>query len=131
MDVGIFPLFIAIIIIVGIIQFFRREQAKGEYEQTLSQLEDDPDNLLLRKETLERGREYSKMTRNKYGVASFNESSVMHDIENVTEAPVKTHPQNTLPTVETRLRRLEKLRDENLISREEYDTKRQEILAEV
>ena len=65
---------IRLIVITG------RLTAKRKYRESLQQFKSDPSNPDFREETIERGREYSNMTRNLFGARGFGEDALMNDI---------------------------------------------------
>lgn len=111
-------------------------QAKASYEHSLTELKTDPGNADLRQRTLQLGRSYSNLTRNKKGVTVFDEVALMNDI-NAACAGAASLPSVELPTpsskgsIEDRLSRLAELKVQGLIDEEEYKLRRQRILDEI
>ena len=116
-----------------------RGKAKAAYQASLEQLSKDPTNPDLRKSTLDLGRVYSNLTRNKKGVSLFDEVALMNDINAAcggTTAIAKSNNSPTLnisdgPSLQDRLMRLTQLKEQGLVNDEEYQAKRQQLLNEV
>lgn len=116
-----------------------RSKAKTAYQASLGQLSKDPTNSDLRKRTLDLGRVYSNLTRNNKGVSLFDEVALMNDINaacgGVTAIAKSSNPPvppvSVGASLENRLVRLAQLRDKGLISNDEYQAKRQQLLNEV
>lgn len=111
-------------------------QAKASYERSLTELKSDPVNANLRQRTLQLGRAYSNLTRNKKGVTVFDEVALMNDIDaacagatspSKTEAPIPP----SKGSIEERLSRLAELKVQGLIDEQEYNLRRQRILDEI
>lgn len=70
-----------------------RVGAKKQYRESLQRFETDPTNPNLRKETIERGRKYSNLTRNLFGATEFGEDALMNDINEISAhaSIVKAH----------------------------------------
>ena len=126
---------IAIAVMVG--QGDSRAKAKAAYQESLQALTTDPTNPELRQRTLDLGRAYSRLTRNSRGVTLFDEVALSNDINaaaggTTAISPTKSSaPYIAVPDVEDRLAKLTRLKDQGLISHEEYSMKRQKILDEV
>ena len=111
-------------------------QARVSYQRSLTVLKSDPANADQRLQTLQLGRNYSNLTRNKKGVTVFDEVALMNDI-NATCAGATPPPGVEVPTptskgsIEERLSRLAELKVQGLIDEEEYKVKRQSILDEI
>ncbi len=118
-------------------------EAKAACEASLSELRRDPTNTQLRQRSLELGRHYSNLGRNKEGVAIFDEVALMNDITAavgstavITSRSHADRPSEPLAatrpsSIEQRLERLSSLRDQGLITGEEYEARRGEILKEL
>jgi hypothetical protein len=160
---------------------------KAAYERSLARLKEDPTNPELKQRTLVLGRTYSNLTRNKKGIAVYDEGALSNDISAACAAvsvpsssAVTSFPEDhlsqlspyggsvglnpleslffsieggdtsglkresvppvieTTPTIkekpsttETRLQELKSLSDQQLITEEEYQRKRAEILKEL
>jgi hypothetical protein len=110
------------------------EDARKAYQDSLVYLKRHPTNAEVRQGTLEYGRRYSNLTRNRKGVTIFDEVALMNDINaacggTTTIAENKKAPQ--VQTIEGRLQKLAELKDKGLIDDQEYSTRRQKILDEV
>jgi hypothetical protein len=112
-------------------------QAKASYDHSLTDLKSDPGNADLRQQTLQLGRSYSNLTRNKKGVTVFDEVALMNDISAAC-ARAATPIPNAEPatassrgSIEERLSRLAELKVQGLIDEEEYKLRRQRILDEL
>ncbi|HEX4964703.1 MAG TPA: SHOCT domain-containing protein [Thermoanaerobaculia bacterium] len=118
-----------------------RDKAKAAYEESLARLATDPTNPSLRKATLDLGRAYSNLTRNNKGVTIFDEIALMNDINAacggttaIAQMVGPTMPRasgTVVPALEDRLAKLVRLKEQGLISDEEYQGKRRQLLEEV
>ena len=111
-------------------------QAKASYEHSLTELKSDPGNADLRQRTLQLGRGYSSLTRNKKGVTVFDEVALMNDINAACAgASSVSNPEPAAPSpkgsIEERLSRLAELKVQGLIDEDEYKVRRQRILDEI
>lgn len=131
---------IVIIFIIGTIaNSGARTRAKTAYQASLEQLSRDPANPELRKKTLDLGRVYSNLTRNNKGVSLFDEVALMNDINaacggttvRANSKPSPKLPVSVAPPLQDRLIRLSQLKEQGLVSDEEYQAKRQQLLNEV
>jgi len=135
---------IPVILIVAIYVFSgRRDQnrrdevgaAQTAYYQALTALKAKPTDANLRQHALTAGRQYSNLTRNRQGVTVYDEMALMNDINaataGATPAPATASSPTAAKSVEDRLRNLEGLRTKGLISEQEYEARRQQILNDV
>ena len=111
------------------------DNAKQDYQDSLSKLKAAPTNADLRQITLHLGRTYSNLTRNKKGVTLFDEVALMNDINAACAGAGMASVLNRKPTnektIEERLASLSELRAKDLINEQEYSAKKQEILEEI
>jgi hypothetical protein len=109
--------------------------ARDAYYLSLANLKTDPANADLRQRTLQLGRTYSNLTRNKAGVTVFDEIALMNDINAAcasTSVVTSFKPQeHKKESIEGRLSKLSDLRSKGLIDEQEYESKRQKILDEI
>ena len=105
------------------------------YEGCLAQLRQNPADPHLRQKALEAGRVLAALKRHREGgrITVYDETSIANEISAATAAASSTHtaPAEASPSIEDRLERLEVLKSKNLISAEEYRTRRETILAEL
>jgi hypothetical protein len=140
MDTGIFW----VVMVIGAVIAFAikasqgdsRVKAKAGYQASLQALTIDPTNPELRQKTLELGREYSRLTRNSRGVTIFDEVALSNDINaaaggTTALASPMTPNSTTAASVENRLANLSRLKEQGLISDEEYSATRRKILEDV
>ena len=108
-------------------------KALGAYQESLTQLKEDPSNPNLRQETLRLGREYSHLTRDKKGVTVFDEVALSNDITAACAGAAVSRPAvaPAAGSVEERLQKLSSLKAQGLVSEAEYEESRRRILAEV
>jgi Short C-terminal domain len=106
--------------------------AHQAYQQLLSQLGKTPANPQLKQKALEAGRSYMAWSRQGKGITLFDEVALSNDIQAACAAatPSVASAPPSLP-IEQRLERLQILRQKGLLSDEEYDVKRKDILAEL
>ena len=111
------------------------QEAYQEYQEALIQLKYDPTNPDLRQRTLELGRDYSDLTRQKKGVTVYDEIALMNDINAATAGAVSvSKPSKSLASAqsaEERLAKLLELKSKGLIDEQEYTAKRKRILDEI
>jgi uncharacterized membrane protein len=135
----IVPLILIVVVIIAVVVDSNKKQkaileARQAYDHSLSKLKSDPANPNLRQQTLQLGRVYSNLTRNRRGVTVFDEVALMNDINAACAgaSSVQTGPLNSnAPPVEERLSRLADLKAKGLIDDEEYRVRRQQIINEV
>jgi len=102
------------------------------YHELLRQLRQAPTNPQLKQKALDAGRNYASWTRRGKGSTVFDEVALANDIQAAcAAASASSAPIAMALTVEQRLERLQLLRQRALISDQEYDAKRKEILAEL
>jgi hypothetical protein len=103
--------------------------ARAAYYASLERLKGDPHNPELREETLALGRRYSHLSRNSQGVTLYDEVALANDI--AAACARAGAPARPGPTVEQRLTQLDDLRARGLITPEECQARRAQILAEL
>jgi hypothetical protein len=109
-------------------------QAKESYQSSLIKLKANPTSADLRQMTLERGRAYSNLTRDKKGVTIFDEVALMNDINAACAGAAVISENKTIApeqTIEERLEKLAELKDKRLIDDQEYVARKQKILDEI
>jgi hypothetical protein len=103
---------------------------KAAYERHLARLKEDPTNPELKQRTLALGRTYSNLTRNRKGVAVYDEGALSNDINSACAAAIP--PSSPLPSSpEERLAKLTDLRSRGVVNEEEYQAQRRRILNEL
>ena len=139
----IWPCIMIGMVVLGIVGGFMsraaRDDAEAAYQTSLLRLRRDPANASLRKRTIELGRVYTNASRNSKGIAYFDETALMNDISEacggttvvVNAAPPVAPPASPALSLEERLARLSQLKEREVISEEEYQAKRQQILDEL
>ena len=109
--------------------------AHTAYQNSLKELKSDPRNADLRQRTLNLGRAYSNLTRNKSGVTVYDEMALMNDINAACAAAggsvSKPATPDSASSIESRLAKLADLKSKSLINEDEYNSRRQKILDEV
>lgn len=134
MEPSIALIFIIIVIVVFAVVFVERdrrrkvrelESARQAYMAWLIQLANDPVNAEIRTNALTAGRHYSNLTRNHTGATVYDELALSNDIAAVSAAAVV--PPSPQP-IHERLERLEELKRLELISTDEYRSRREQIL---
>jgi hypothetical protein len=116
-----------------------RKSAKEAYDNSLAKLTADPTNAGLRMTTLNLGRTYANLTRDQKGVTVFDEVALMNDINAACGSaslatPTERTPQRAAsggPSLQERLKQLEELKRQGLVSDAEYGSKRSQLLAEI
>lgn len=129
---------IGVAVAQGVAQAKAVENARRAYHASLATLAAQPGIARLRQDTLALGRTYSNLTRDKKGVTLFDEVALMNDInaacgssamgtDNYFPAP----PDIGASSIADRLAKLDTLRDQNLITPEEYNSKRKNLINEI
>lgn len=117
-------------------------EARGNYQSALGLLKRDPTNATLRQRALDAGRTYSGLTRENKGVTVFDEVALKNDLDAATAgavsvaspaavAPPAPAPPPAAPpaaSVADRLRQLDDLKAQGLITDEEHQARRVKIL---
>lgn len=116
-------------------------EARTAYEDSLTILKANPTSVDLRQRTLDLGRVYANLARNKQGASLFTEIGLLNDINAATAgtvAPPETEQGKLAagggggrPSIEERLATLAELKVQGLISEEEYSAKRRKIIDEI
>ena len=134
-------LIIGVLVIIGISHAAYKksqgalQESSEAYQASLDKLRQDPTNSSLRQETLRLGRDYSSLTRSNKSVSIFDEVALMNDIQAACAGAIRTHGTSAArqagPSIDERLENLESLRSKGLVSEEEYQTKRQQMIDEI
>lgn len=108
-----------------------RRAALIAYRQALAALKAEPTNPDLREHAVKAGRTLANLSRDRNGRTLFDEVALMNDINAACAGAVASSATPVRPSAEERLRQLDSLLANNLISEAEYQTKRAQILSEV
>jgi hypothetical protein len=126
-------LLFAVPLVIGVVltlyQLSARSQAKQAYLESLERLKRDPQNPDLREQTLTLGRAYAHKA-----ASGFDEVALMNDINAACARAVnKVAAEETAqkPSVEERLAKIDELRAKKLITEQEHQVRRKEILEEL
>ena len=132
---------VAIAIMVSSANARALARAKKAYQDSLAALSHDPANARLKTNTLSLGRFYANLTRDKKGVAMFDEVALMNDINAACAAAMHVAPSHhgsaqaqVAPTrvsateAEERLTALAGLQSKGLITEAEFQQRRSAIL---
>ena len=129
-----------VLVIVGLLVLSSRAQAGRQkalaealaaYQAALGALKKKPTDPALREKALAAGRRYSSMTRENKGVTVFDEVALKNDLDAATAGAVSVAaPAAPAPasSVADRLRSLDELRQQGLITEDEYQARRVKIL---
>lgn len=104
------------------------------YQATLARLRESPSDPHLKQRTLDAGRALAATTRKGSGVAIFDEVALMNDIQAACAGAQQGAPppsQSPTLSIEQRMRRLDDLLSASVISEQEYQAKRKELLAQL
>lgn len=106
-------------------------RGEQEYQESLHSLRQDPSNPDIKQAALAAGRAYAALTRERegFGITVFDEVALSNDIQAACAAghgPIASSAGSL--TVEERLQRLQTLHLKGLLSAEEYQMKRSELL---
>jgi hypothetical protein len=111
---------------------------KQAYNAALQKLSYDPTNFSQKQRVLELGREYIKLASSSKGTIIFSEADLQADVHIATAQGIGAnnsttgHPASvSAETLEVRLQKLIRLKEQGLISEQEYDMRRAKILDEV
>jgi hypothetical protein len=107
--------------------------ARYAYFDALKRLKANPTSADLRESTLQLGRTYSNLTRNKSGVTVYDEVALSNDINAACAGAtiLVDNKSAQFQTMEMRLQKLADLKNKGLIDEHEYATRRKKILDEV
>lgn len=108
----------------------RLEDAREDYYQSLRALERAADDQALKEEAFVRGIVYAGLMRDAGREHDFDEATVAEDIERALRLGEKIGGRRPAGALE-RLRELETVWEAGLITEEEYENKRAEILASI
>jgi rubrerythrin len=109
--------------------------AEDRYKKSLEALKNNPADANRKQKSLQFGRELAELGR-RYegtpGVTIFDEMALMNDINAAcAAAPSLSTKTETSQTLEERLAKLSDLKAKNLLSEQEYNERRREILNEI
>ena len=142
---GCFVVFLVVIAFALVATYLASEAKRkalaaawAAYQSSLSKLKGDPANPDLRKATLELGRTYSNLSRDKKGVTIFDEVALSNDIQAACAAaaappvaPPVALTSSAGGSLEERLKRLSSLKAQGLISDAEFEEGRRKIIGEI
>lgn len=136
---------VPVLLIVGFLGFqaYRRGQtqkviaeAAATYQQALQELKRDPTSAAKRERALKFGRLYSNLTREGKGVTIFDEMALKNDLDAATagaaaKSATTLSPAAPSASVADRLRKLDDLKGQGLVTEAEYAERRKKILDEM
>lgn len=105
--------------------------ARDAYFDALKRLKANPTSADLRESTLQLGRTYSNLTRNKSGVTVYDEVALSNDINAACAGAATLVDNKPTQAIESRLQKLAELKTKGLIDEQEYAARREKILDEV
>lgn len=108
------------------------EEARDNYRRALEKLREKPASNDLRESALKYGRYYVALASN-YKGSTFDEVGLLNDL-NAIQAPVAAQVASAEPSqrdVKARLDKLALLHNDGVITKEEYETRRSQILSEL
>ncbi len=123
----------AVTAIVLVVVFARRHRrlelasAKRAFEDCLAQLRKDPRNADLKRETVQLGQCYSRLSIGRDGRPAFDEAALNKAV--AAACPPELYPSPVEDSLEARLEQLARYRQRGLITEQEYKQKRAELLA--
>jgi hypothetical protein len=132
--------FAGVMILLVMNQRAELAQLKEAYENSLTNLRNRPTDPDLHEKTLRAGRAYANATRNKAGVTLFDETALANDIRAVTanasqnvsykptHTPAPVQVKSKTESINERIAALQKFREADMLSDEEFEQKRKEIL---
>jgi hypothetical protein len=107
------------------------QDAHATYQEALHMLKAAPASADLWQRALSLGRVYSNLTRNKKGVTVYDEMALMNDLNAASAgapAAATSAPMRHIASVEERVKLLNKLRTNGLITDREFESRRRKIL---
>jgi hypothetical protein len=133
---------IVLAIILSLVRWAKASDAESLYKSSLEKLSADPENPKLKEKCLRLGREYSRLVSTTERTVH-GELAIINDIEVATKgkplpSPMSSHSEgsrsNSSPNgkdTETRLKKVQNLYDNGLITDAEYAATREKILKEL
>jgi hypothetical protein len=128
-------LIVVVVVIVGIVNGNKaekeKEKARQAYISSLEKLKENPTNPNLKQRTLQLGRDYSNLTRNKEGVALFDEVALMNDINAACAAASisgLSHGVSSSSTIQEKISTLTSLYEQGVIDEAEFQQRKKQIL---
>jgi|SRR6185436_2628216 len=138
---GIAILLMVVTFVIGLIIMNAQAEARAKelreaetaYHASLAALKAAPTDADLKEETLRNGRVFSNLTRNRQGVTMYDEVALMNDINAASARAGALQPakEEADKTIESRLSHLQQLKERSLITEQEYEQRRAEILKEI
>jgi hypothetical protein len=126
-------LIIGIPVLLGMISTAQNKaikQGRAAYQQSLVALRDDPGNSARREYALKAGRTFAELARQNGQRTLFDEAALANDLAAIP-VPAIVGPVAGGTSPEERLRQLTSLREQGLITPQEYEAQRQQILRSV
>jgi Short C-terminal domain len=108
----------------------RKNQAWSDYSDSLESLKLNPSNAQLNQKALALGRDFRDAVESQFGNKTYPETYIMNDI-NAACAGISNPQSTNQESIETRLAKLNSLKEKGLINDQEFHEKRQQILTEI
>ncbi len=108
-----------------------KEKARQAYISSLEKLKENPTNPNLKQRTLQLGRDYSNLTRNKKGVALFDEVALMNDINAACAAASiseLSHGVSSSSNIQEKISTLTSLYEQGVIDEVEFQQRKKQTL---
>lgn len=110
--------------------------AYDNYAENYKVLKNSPTDADQRQRTLIAGREYARLLREDKKETVFDEIALMNDLNAIAGSQVDTETKPKVETkeeksIEERLRILDDLREKSLVSEEEYQKRKDDILSQI
>lgn len=131
-------LIVLIMVVSGNAQAARQKallEARTAYEKALNDLRERPTDPTRRQAALDAGRQYASLSRENKGTTIFDEAALKNDLDAATAGAVSlAAPPSPVSgaapaaSVADRLRQLDDLRQQGLITDDEYQARRKAIL---
>jgi hypothetical protein len=106
-------------------------EAEAAYRSSLADLKASPMNADLKEDVLRKGRVYSNLTRRRRGVTVHDEVALMNDISAACAGAPQVARNGGTKSLEDRLASMQQLKEKSLITEQEYEQRRAEILKEL
>jgi hypothetical protein len=106
-------------------------EAEAAYRSSLAALKISPVDPDLKEDALRKGRVYSNLTRRRQGVTTYDEVALMNDINAACAGASQATKDGAAKSLEDRLSYMQQLKERNLITEQEYERRRAEVLREL
>ncbi len=121
----------AVIVIWRAYNQAKAEPKKEIYENLLNELRKDPNNGELRGKVLEAGRDYYSTLRHDHLLTIYDEQAITNDVNSACVNVVNNQTVNRENTVYEDIKLLSELKDEGIITEDEFNEKKKVLLGKI